>query len=64
MRQNEFVVEFRNGSYFRGPRSRTGGTLGQAMRFDQVKHAEAYVDNMAPWAWSNGAAIIDAKETK
>lgn len=64
MRQNKFVVEFRNGSYFRGARSRAGGTLGQAMRFNQAKHAEVYVYCRAPWAWINGAAVIEAKETK
>jgi hypothetical protein len=58
MARHEFVVEFRNGSLFRGPRADCGGTLGEAMRFQQAKHARQYLDRKANWAWFNGAMII------
>lgn len=53
-----FVIEFRNGSLFRGPSSDHGGTLGEAMRFQQTKHARAYLDRHASWAWFNGACVL------
>lgn len=54
---NRYVVEFRNGSFFRGPKSDHGGTLGEAMRFNQAKHASQYIDKRAHWAWFNGAMV-------
>lgn len=57
--QNPFVVEFRSGSLFRGPRSDRGGTIGQAMRFNQEQHARQYLDTRAEWAWFNGACILE-----
>jgi hypothetical protein len=60
MTRGPFVVEFRNGSLFRGPRSDRGGTLGEALRFQQRKHAEAFVNRKEPWAWFNGAMLIRA----
>lgn len=56
-----FVVEFRSGSFFRGPRADRGGTLGEARRFDQRRHAEAYIDRRAPWVWFNGAMIVEVR---
>lgn len=58
MSGNRFVVEFRNGSFFRGPRSGRGGTLGEAMRFNQEKHAHQYLNRKARWAWFNGATVM------
>jgi len=52
-----YVIEFRSGSFFRGPRSDRGGTLGQAMWFNQAKHAEAYANRKAPWVWLNGGMV-------
>lgn len=57
--QNPFVVEFRSGSFFRGPRSVRGGSLGEAMRFNQEKHAREYLDERAVLAWHNGACILE-----
>ncbi len=57
---NRYVVEFRNGSYFRGPRSDRGGTLSEAMRFNQERHANQYIDKRAEWAWVNGTMITKA----
>ena len=54
---NRYVIEFRNGSFFKGPRPDRGGTLAQAMRFNQKRHAEAYVDRKAPWVWFNGGMV-------
>ena len=53
-----FVVEFRSGSLFCGPGSDRGGSLGEAMRFQQRRHAEAYIKRRAPWAWSHGACAM------
>lgn len=53
-----FVIEFRNGSLFRGPRSSHGGAMGEAMRFQQEKHATAYINRRAPWAWFHGAMVV------
>lgn len=30
------------------------------MRFDQAKHADAYVNRKASWAWFNGAMVVPA----
>ncbi len=60
----KFVVEFRSGSLFRGPRSASGGTLGEAMRFQQAKHATAYIDRHAQWAWFNGACVIPIENAR
>lgn len=58
MPRGPFVVELRNGSLFRGPRSDRGGTLGEAMRFQQAKHATEYIDARAPWVWFSGACVM------
>lgn len=58
MNGNRYVIEFRNGSYFKGPRPDSGGTLAQAMRFNQERHARAYVEHRAPWVWFNGGMIM------
>jgi len=57
--QNPFVVEFRSGSFFRGPSSDRGGPLSEAMRFNQHKHAEQYLNRYAGWAWLNGACVLE-----
>jgi len=54
---NRYVIEFRNGSFFRGPKSPRGGTIGEAMRFNQRRHAEQYVDKRANWVWFNGGMV-------
>lgn len=61
---NPYVIEFRNGSFFRGPRADRGGTLGQAMRFNQAKHAVAYLARRAEWAWLNGAMVMLAQDAR
>lgn len=60
----KFVIEFRNGSFFKGPRPDRGGTLAQAMRFDQARHAEAYADRRAPWVWFNGGMVCTVASRK
>lgn len=55
-----YVIEFRNGSYFRGPGSDHGGSLGEAMRFDQERHARQYVDRTCRWVWFNGGMVTKA----
>lgn len=62
MSRGRFVVEFRNGSFFRGPRADRGGTLGEAMRFNQERHATQYIDRKARWAWFHGAMVMLAPE--
>lgn len=62
MSRGPFVVEFRSGSFFRGPRSDRGGTLAQAMRFNQAKHAAQYLDRKAEWAWFNGAMVTEVSD--
>lgn len=57
MSRGRFVVEFRSGTFFRGPLAGSGGTLGEAMRFQQAKHAEQYLDRNASWAWFNGGMV-------
>lgn len=64
MSQNRYVVEFRNGSFFKGARPDRGGTIGQAMRFNQAKHAAQYLDRKAPWAWFNGAMVMLAPRSR
>lgn len=61
---NPYVIEFRNGSFFRGPRADRGGTLGQAMRFNQARHATQYLDRHAKWAWFNGAMVMLAQDAR
>lgn len=61
---NRYVIEFRSGSFFRGPRSDRGGTIGEAMRFNQRRHAEAYVDRRVPWVWFNGGMICTVDSRK
>lgn len=60
----KFVIEFRSGSFFKGPRPARGGTLAQAMRFDQERHAEQYVQRKAPWVWMNGGMICTVASRK
>lgn len=62
MARGPFVVELRSGSFFRGPRSDRGGTIGEAMRFQQAAHAAQYLDRKASWAWFNGAMIMRASD--
>lgn len=58
MNGNRYVIEFRSGSFFKCPRPDRGGTIAQAMRFNQAKHAAVYLDRKASWAWFNGAMVM------
>jgi hypothetical protein len=50
---NCYAIEFRKGSYFRGD------TAGQAMRFNQAKYAEQYIDAKAGWVWLHGGMVVE-----
>ncbi len=57
MTANEYVIEFRSGSFFVSSDAEIGGTLEQAKRFASVVEAEEYADANAPWVWFNGGAV-------
>lgn len=61
---SKFVIEFRNGSYFRSPKADRGGTLEQAMRFDSEEEANSYADYNVPWVWLNGGMVCSYDEQK
>lgn len=61
---NWYVVEFRSGSFFKGAKPDRGGTLAQAMRFQQARHATAYIDRKAEWAWMNVAMVCTIASRK
>lgn len=54
-----YVIEFRSGKFFTNPAADIGGPLSQAMRFSSEGDAEAYIEREIPWAWANGACILN-----
>ena len=55
--KDEWVIEFRNGSFFVSPKADHGGSLDQAMRFGSEEEAENYADYNVPWVWFNGGMV-------
>lgn len=55
--KDEWVIEFRNGSFFTAPKADYGGTLERAMRFSSEDEAHNYADHNVPWVWMNGGMV-------
>lgn len=52
-----YVIEFRNGSYFRNLDADNGGTIEQARRFNSHRDASAFAD-LHQWIWMNGGMVV------
>lgn len=58
--KEQYVIEFRNGSFFQNLEADRGGLLASAQKFNSKEEAEKFMD-IHPWIYINGGMAFEIK---
>lgn len=58
--KTQYIIEFRNGSYFQDISATNGGAKETAQRFNSRESTERFMD-VHPWIYANGGMVVEVQ---